>query len=273
MEHCAEFSLLMAVYEKDSPEYLDEAMASIWDNQELRPMQIVLVKDGKLTDELDKVIAIWSNKLGEILTIVTIEQNVGLGSALNKGLTACKFELIARMDADDVSLPHRFKEQIRYMLDNPEIVASSGVIDLWNESMNLKTGSRKVPTGIKNVLHFSKRRSPLNHPATVFRRSPIIDVGGYPPLRKAQDHALWSLLVIHGYRLDNLPIVLVNMRCGKDLFKRRGVQQLKNEYALLNYQRSIGFISFIDYCINLGIKAFLRLSPLWCRKLLYRLAH
>ena len=108
------FSVLMSVYADENPQYLDEALCSIWDQQTLKPGQIVLVKDGPLTNELDNCINTWKQKLGDVLTPVELPKNVGLGSALNKGLEQCRYELVARMDSDDVSAPERFEKQINY---------------------------------------------------------------------------------------------------------------------------------------------------------------
>src|SRR5690606_13854066 len=82
---------------------------------------------------------------------------------------------------------------------------------------------------------------PLSHPLTIFRKHIILSVGGYPPLRKAQDYALWSLLLVRGYKLSNVPKVLLRMRAGNDLLVRRGFSYFRCECELLRFQRQIGF--------------------------------
>src|SRR5690554_5001347 len=113
------FTVLMSVYAKEQPDYFNQAFLSIWDQQTLKPDQIVLVKDGPLTAELDAEIQRWQEKLGKVLSVVELPENVGLGAALNEGLKACKYELVARMDTDDISLPARFEEQVAFMQTHP----------------------------------------------------------------------------------------------------------------------------------------------------------
>lgn len=89
------FSVLMAVYCGSDPGFLNEAMQSIWDEQSLKPSQTVLVMEGPLTDELENVITNWLNFLGLTLKVVALAAEVGLGTALNKGLKCCSNDLVA----------------------------------------------------------------------------------------------------------------------------------------------------------------------------------
>lgn len=264
------FSVLLSVYSKEDPSFLNSALESIYSEQTLIPSQIVLVKDGNLTNELDSVIDNWHRKIGDIFTIVSLEENQGLGSALNEGLVHCQYDLVARMDSDDIALPDRFAKQVVFMENNPEVAASSGMIEEWNESLSIRLGTRNLPTESNQLIRFAKTRSPLSHPATIFRKSAIIEVGGYPPLRKAQDYALWSLLLTKNYKLSNLPDVLLKMRTGKELFSRRGLDYLREEYRLLRFQKKIGFLSTREYLINIILKSGLRLAPRQLKQWAYR---
>ena len=113
-----QFSVLMSIYHKEKPEYFDRAMLSVWDEQSVKPDEIVLVQDGKLTDGLYMVISEWKNKLGEVLKIIALEQNVGTGQAKNIGLTKCVFNLVAIMDTDDIATSKRFEKQIDFLVRN-----------------------------------------------------------------------------------------------------------------------------------------------------------
>lgn len=254
-------TLLISVYKADNPDYLHQALLSVWDEQTLKPSQIVLVKDGPLTAGLEEVIAGWSVRLGSALKVVALKENVGLGLALNKGLKYCRGDLIARMDSDDISLPERFEQQVRFMEMHPDIAASSAVLEEWDINMTRCLGARKLPTDPLAVAKFAKRRSPLSHPLVIFRKDAVATVGGYPNLRKAQDYGLWSTLLVNGYRLANLPTVLLKMRAGDEMFCRRGWQYFREEYRLLRYQKDIRFLSSSDYYINVVLKAILRCSP------------
>lgn len=264
------FSVLLSIYYKENPEYFNQAFLSIWDQQTLKPSQVVLVKDGPLSNELNETIEHWKIKLGKCLTLVELHENVGLGDALNAGLEACQNELVARMDTDDVSLPERFEKQVAFMQAHPEIVASSAILEEWNENFTKQTGKRPLPQLPHQLAMFAKKRSPLSHPLVIYRKSAVMAVGGYPSLRNAQDYALWSLLLTHGGQLANLPDTLLRMRTGSDLFARRGWHFFKQELALLRFQRQIGFIGLRSFYLNTVMRAGLRLSPTFIKRIAYK---
>lgn len=81
------FSVLSSIYHKEQPEHFNTCMESIWDNQTLKPTEIVLIEDGPLTPELDQVIAQWQKKLGNVLRVTKLEKNVGTGKAKNNWIT------------------------------------------------------------------------------------------------------------------------------------------------------------------------------------------
>lgn len=265
-------SVLLSVYKKESPAFLNQALLSIYDEQQFKPNQIVLVKDGPLTSELDEVISTWQVKLGDIFAVVALPQNIGLGAALNEGLKHCQYELVARMDTDDVALPERFAKQVEFMNSNPDVAAASATLEDWDEGFQHKQGIRLLPTDSAALANFAKRRSPLSHPLAIFRKSVVLKVGGYPPLRKAQDYALWSLLLSKGYKLANLPDVLLKMRTGNEMLGRRGWDYFKQEYQLFKYQKEIGFLSNFDFVINVLLRGGLRLSPDFVKRWAYKLA-
>jgi len=265
-------SVLLSVYRGEKPAFLEQAISSIWEAQTLKPGQIVLVQDGPLTQELNDVIHRWELYLGDLFTSVLLPHNVGLGTALNEGLKYCRYELVARMDTDDIAIPDRFHKQIRFMNDNTEIIAVSGCIEEWDNDMTYRIGQRRLPLLPSELILFAKHRSPLNHPAVIFRKSAIFAVGGYPELRKSQDYALWSLLLVNGKKLANLPDVLLKMRAGENLHMRRGKEYLKNEIRLLQFQYQIGFLSIHELIFNLVGRSLLRLLPTWLKAFLYRIA-
>jgi len=264
------FSVLMSVYRAESAKYLNEALHSVWFEQSLKPSQIVVVRDGPLTEDLDAVLRKWNQSLGSVLVQVDLPANKGLGAALNAGLAFCKYELVARMDTDDRAAPGRFKRQWTFMQEHHDIVASSGLVEEWDESFHKLIAERTLPLQSAELEKYAKRRSPLSHPAVIFRKSVIDEVGGYPELRKAQDYALWSVLLAKGYRLANLDACLVKMRTGNELMQRRNWKYLIAEYRLLKFQKRIKFIGWRDFIFNLFLRAILRLSPASAKTLMYR---
>jgi exopolysaccharide biosynthesis polyprenyl glycosylphosphotransferase len=267
------FSVLMSVYAKENPRYLDEALCSIYDQQTLKPGQIVLVKDGHLVEELDNCINKWKEKLNELLTIVELPENVGLGAALNSGLQQCRYELIVRMDSDDVSLPNRFEKQVAFMENNREVAASSAVIEEWNENFSKYIGIRILPLQPEELKKFAKYRCPLSHPVAIFRKSVVLSVGGYPSFKAGEDNVLWSLLLTQGYSLANLSDILLRQRAGKGLLKRRGLKSFKNELKAIKYQHSIAFFNWYEYIRFIIVRFFVRMSPNFIKSFLYRYRH
>lgn len=265
-------SVLLSVYAGEKPLFLEQALESIWDHQKVRPNQIVLVQDGEVPLGLAYVINRWKKRLGDVLTLVILKENQGLGVALNEGLKFCKHDLVARMDTDDVSLPERFAKQIEFMTTNPSVAASSAIIEEWDYNLKDRLSQRNLPIDAYELAKFAVRRSPLSHPVSIYRKAIVVGVGGYPPLRKSQDYALWSLLLVSGYKLGNVDSTLLKMRAGQELMVRRGFSYFRHELDLLKYQKSIGFLSKRDFVVNLSLKALLRMSPNFIKQLAYKLA-
>jgi len=257
------FSVLMSVYAKESPSYLDEALCSIWDQQTLKPGQIVLVKDGPLTEELDNCISTWKQKLSDILTVVELPENVGLGAALNSGLQKCQYELVARMDSDDVSLPSRFEKQVAFMNENLNVALVSGYISEFKYNPGDIQSVRKVPLDHDKIAGCLKWRNAFNHMTVIFKKSVVLSVGGYnDKLTYFEDYDLWIRLFQAQYKAGNIPEVLVNVRIGNDMIGRRhGLAYAKKEMAFFSLQKERGFISGSEYCLLILLRIPLRLIP------------
>lgn len=264
------FSVLLSVYKKENPLYLNEALRSIWDEQTLKPDQIVMVKDGTLTPELNKVIDRWKVKLPDIFLVVELSENVGLGAALNEGLKYCKYDLVARMDTDDISLSQRFEKQVAFMEANPDISVSGGIFERWDENFSKFLDYRSFPQNNVEILKFAKWRNPLNHPCAIYRKSIVLSVGGYPPFRKSQDYALWSLMLKNDYKFANINETLLKMRYGEGFLDRRGFDYFKKECDVLKYQHKIQFINTYEFVRNISVHFLIRVSPKFIRKILYK---
>jgi amylovoran biosynthesis glycosyltransferase AmsE len=235
------FSVLMSVYHKEKPEYLDLALKSIWDDQALKPDQIVLVKDGPLTNQLDSIIEIWK-KSCPVLKIVSLEKNVGLGQALNVGLNECSFSLVARMDADDISLPDRFRKQIELFGKQPEIDICGTWCTEINEKNELKR-KRKVPTEDEDIKRLVWS-CPINHPTVMFRKEKILEAGSYNAkiAHRQEDYELWIRCSFAGLKFANLSESLLHYRITDEYFKKNSV--------------GVGFNRFL-----IGLKAVRKFDP------------
>ena len=161
------FSVLISIYYKESPIYFREALDSVF-AQTLLPAEIVLVKDGPLTPELDAIIEEYAAR-HPIFKIVTNETNLGLGRALATGLLACSYEYVARMDTDDLIAPTRFEKEIRKLDEGYDVVSCWTKIFEGDVSHVLCIRAR--PEFHDDIVRLAKRRSPINHPGAVFRKS------------------------------------------------------------------------------------------------------
>lgn len=263
------FSVLMSVYRRTNPIFLDEALKSIWDHQHLKPSQIVLIQDGPISKETDQVLLRWNKRLGTKFTLFRFEVNNGLASALNKGLTLCRYELVARMDDDDISLPGRFRQQIKYFLSHPNIGVLGTQVEERDQSLKRVLAYRKVPISNKDILSFSKKRSPVNHPSVMFKKSIVLSVGGYPSLYP-EDWPLWGLLLSRQVIFSNLSETQVIMRAQDAISNRRGLKFLIGEVSSLTFLFNCGHLSFFEFSKCLIIRAIVRLSPIKIRTFLYK---
>lgn len=226
------YSVLMSVYHKEDPSYFNQALESIY-RQEEKTFDIVIVHDGPLNERLYKVIEDWKGKLD--IQEVILNHNVGLGVALNEGLKHCKYDLVARVDTDDINLPNRFDIQYRYMVDNPDVALCGSHISEFNDNPDILISKRLVPVGDELSKSIFKR-NPFNHMTVMFRKSAVLDVGGYQHLQFMEDYYLWIRMYLKGYKLDNLDMILVNARIGNGMLERRkGFDYYKSELRFMKY--------------------------------------
>lgn len=263
------FSVLMSIYYKEDANYFNRAMVSIWDEQILKPNEIVLVLDGKLTEELMQTISKWKNKLNEIMKIVPLENNMGLGDALNVGLKECTYELVARMDTDDISIPYRFEKQLKIFENSNIDICSSWISEFDKNENNIKS-LKKLPENHDDIVRYAKLRCPVNHPTVMYKKSAVEKAGGYQKMMLMEDYYLWGRMILKGARFYNIQDVLLNMRAGDSMIQRRaGMMYVKSELKLLNEFRKIGFLTMREYVKNLLIRIPIRLMPIGILKFAY----
>lgn len=260
-------SVLLSLYIKESPDYLDACLASL-SNQTYLPNEIVIVFDGPVTTELNACTIKWSEKLP--IKIVRIENNVGLGEALNIGLKSCTHNVVFRMDTDDICHKDRFLKQVSYFENNPEIGLLSSTIGEFRESIDDVYAYRKLPLTHSMILQFSKKRNPFNHMAVAFKKDLVLAVGGYQREYLYEDYALWIRMIQNGVITANLPEALVYARTGNGMATRRsGLKYAKSEFtAQINFYKT-GYLNFFELIRNLSIRIPLRLIPISFLSLLY----
>jgi len=265
------FSVLMSLYYKEKAEYFDKCMESIWDEQTVKPNEIILVEDGKLTDELYEVIEKWKEKLGDSFKTIPLEQNVGLGDALNIGLQNCSYEMVARMDTDDISLSNRFEKQLKIFEDSDIDVCGSWVSEFDNNENEI-ISYRKIPKNHNEIIKFAKKRNPLNHPSVMYKKSIVENAGGYKKMMWFEDYYLWIRMMLNGAKFFNIQEPLVNMRAGYGQLERRsGFKYAIEEYKFQKAIFYLGFISKREFIKNIAIRFLSRILPKFVVKMLYKI--
>jgi glycosyltransferase involved in cell wall biosynthesis len=260
----------MSVYHKENPDFLTTAINSVI-SQTLKPKEIVVVKDGLLTNELDRVIEGFIDSYPQLFKIISLKKNNGLGTALQVGVENCSYDLIARMDTDDISHSERFEKQISYMYTNPEIDVLGSWILEFDDHSNCERYVRKVPLHTKEILLYSKHRNPLNHMTVVFRKKAVLKAGNYQPLLWNEDYYLWVRIINQGSKIQNLEDTLVYVRAGDELYKRRGgLKYIKNEFILQREFLKMDFITPKQFCSNMIKRAMVRIVPTYLRKIIYK---
>ncbi len=256
------FSILVSIYHKELPEHFNACMESIWDHQTLKPSEIILVEDGPLTHELDLVIWEWKEKLGEVLKITKLTQNVGTGKAKNIGLEQCTYEIVCIVDTDDISVTDRFEKQINELMLDPELVILGGQITEFIEDIDSPSGMRRVPLKNFELCNYAKRQSPFNNMTIAYRKTKIIEVGGYQHHLWMEDYNLFLRVIARGYKIQNLPDVLVYARIDNGMHARRkGYEYIKSEKQLLNLKKELKLQSPIHANMLFLIRSAFRLIP------------
>lgn len=260
----------MSVYYKEKAEYLKLALDSVI-NQTLKPDEIVLIQDGKLTEELQAVITDYLQKYPDIFKTYALQQNQGLGKALNFGMQKCSNELIARMDTDDIAEPNRFELQIKEFEQDKELTLCGRQIAEFADNTKEITGYRNVPLKHNEILTFAKKRNPFNHVTVMFKRQAVQSVGGYMDMLYFEDYWLWARLLKAGYKAKNIDKVLVKVRAGQDMIARRG--GLNYVKCIIRFEKAlhkIGIISFAEMIGYVALRSIVSIIPGSLRLMIYR---
>ncbi|MEW4354208.1 glycosyltransferase [Streptococcus pneumoniae] len=268
------YSVLMSVYSKENPRFLREALESVF-HQTVVTDNLVLVCDGPITQELQAVIDDFLTRYPTIFRVFQLPENRGLGHALNYGLRHCKHELVGRMDTDDICKNERFEKQLQQFHQNDNLVLSSGAIEEFLEDPSVIRGRRSVPQEYQEILSFSKRRNPFNHPAVMFKKSVVEAVGGYDETYPLfEDYYLWVRILKAGYYASNVDEVLVLMRTPADLYQRRGGMRYAKDLLRFNqWMFKVKWIGLSDYLFSSIPHAIVCLVPNGLRKMIYEKLH
>lgn len=252
------FSVAISVYKSDDPEFFDRALFSITEMQTIKPDEIVLVVDGPVCEELNRVIEKYE-QLYSIFHIIRLEKNGGLGNALKIAVENSKHDLIARMDSDDVSLPTRFEQQLKYFEEHPEVdIVGGDITEFIGDESNI-VGKRVVPKSNEEIREYMRRRCAFNHMSVMYKRNAVQGAGGYQDWFCNEDYYLWIRMWLNHAVFANTGSILVNVRVGKEMYQRRGGwKYFKSEAKLQSFMLKKGVIRVPRYLVNVSERLILQ---------------
>lgn len=223
-------TVLQSVYKKDNPRYLHECFYSIA-NQTLPANKIVLVKDGVLTPDLEKVINDWQGKLP--LQVVGYGENKGLAYALNYGLQYVDTELVARMDSDDICYPDRFEKQvIQFEVDPSIMILGGGIEEFYIDSAGNEIRKiRLYPKYTNKTSSSLYKGTPIAHP-TMMMKTDLLKKFKYSEQTNCnEDIDLWFRLLEKGFEIKTLQEPILHFRITDETFNRRSVSKAFREFS------------------------------------------
>ncbi|ANP71599.1 glycosyltransferase [Cryobacterium arcticum] len=263
-----EFSLLLPVYAGDKAAYFAKAFASTVVDQSRRPSDVVIVQDGPIGTDLAAAVAAATAASPVPVNHVRLPANVGLARALETGLGHCAHDVVARMDADDISLPTRFELQLAVIEAGFDLVGT-GMLEFDEAGRVL--GKRIPPTDADDIVVSARFHDPFNHPTVVYRRSVVARAGGYRELPLMEDYWLFARMIQAGALVANLPDPLVMYRVDAGAYGRRGGLTLfRSEIALQRSLLKDRFVTRRQFIRNVLVRGGYRFVPVSLRRVAYR---
>lgn len=254
------YSVLIAVYHKERPEWFRQALASVF-RQTARPDEVVLMEDGPLPEPLEAVVREYE-AAEPTLRVVRCPENRGLGIVLNDGLNHCTHDLVARMDSDDVSKPDRFEKQLRAFDEHPEVDLVTAWLEEFTDNPAHPVSVKRLPEHHEELYRYGWTRNPVNHATTMFRRSAVLRAGGYQHFHLMEDYYLWVRMLMQGSRFYCIPEALYSCRIPVDFFARRGGWNYAlTEFHLICFMYGVGYITWRRALLNIFLRMPARIFP------------
>lgn len=261
------FSALVSVYAKENPDFFLQCLNSLL-SQSVLPDELIIVKDGPLTDELELVLA--NLKFEGKLIIIALPENVTQGPARASGIAAASCEWVAIMDSDDICCRDRFEKQIRMIEDNPLLGIVGGQIDEFVDLPTRPVSFKLVPEQHRDILRYAKKRNPFNHMTLMLKRDLVTKVGNYAYFPGFEDYDLMVRLLNNGAICANHHDVLVHARVGNGMYgRRRGFTYIRSEWQMQLMMKRIGFINNFELLVNMVMRLPVRLLPSWAIEFIY----
>lgn len=243
------FSVAMCVYGGDNPRWFDIAVKSVI-NQTVKPDEIVLVVDGPVPEQLDIIIKKY--EASPLFKIIRLKENEGHGNARRCSLSNVSNDIVALMDADDICLPDRFENQIEYFKNNDVDIVGGDIAEFIGNEDNI-VAYRTLPTSDEEIKQDMKKRCAFNQVTVMFKKEAYEKAGCFIDWYCEEDYYLWLRMMQTGARFANTGTVLVNVRVGEEMYRRRGgLKYFKSEAKLQSYMLKKKIISLPTYIINVA---------------------
>lgn len=263
------YSVLMSLYNEETVDNLRQSIDSIL-AQTVRPNEIVIIKDGPLGQELDDVLTRYSEEHPQTFHYIEFEKNMGLGTALNRGVLECRNEWIARMDTDDIAVTTRMEKQIGYLEAHPDIdMLGSVYYEFFGDTDHCVL--RDSPETHDELIRYMHKRNPFGHDTMFLRKNMILTAGNYHPNIRFEDYDLWIRMVLCGAKLHNLKEPLLYVRGSSSYYSRRGGwKYMKLNIGFFKKYYKSGFFTIGDCVLSLIPRCLVCLLPNAFRTFVYK---
>ncbi len=243
------FTVAICVYIKDNPIWFGEALESI-KNQTLLPNEVLIVTDGPITEELEAVITKYETIFAS-LRVVRLEKNVGFGNACQACIENSSYELVARMDSDDIAVKDRFEKQIKEFKEDPELDMLGGAIGIFETDVSKIDYYSYKPECHDEIKRLLKKRSPFAHVTMMYKKSKVMAAGGYIEWFCEEDYYLWARMLNSGCKGKNLSDPLVYVRTTQEQMGRRGgMKYYSSEIKMQKYLLKTKTINLAEFIGN-----------------------
>ncbi len=249
-------SVVMTTY-KDHVDVLWRAIDSIL-TQTMGDLEcIVVFEPGDPNAEV-----ISSRCVDPRLRVVRSAMRLGMAGSFNLGLENARGRYIARMDSDDIAYPFRLARQLRFLNEHPDIALVGGAARLIDRDGNV-VGIRRFPITLEQIMQTAVFTNPLLHPTVVWDRTRVREELRYDSRYTAEDLELFLRLLRDGYRLANMPDVLIDytqpLRYARSAAHWRGLVRVRAAHWRLGLTQPLAFATIVAYgCLSLLPQRFIR---------------
>jgi|SaaInl8_200m_RNA_FD_contig_123_6349_length_25546_multi_8_in_1_out_0_23 glycosyltransferase involved in cell wall biosynthesis len=255
------FSVCICVYNKDNINYFKEALESIV-NQSLVPNQVVLVVDGPINDGLQNIIDNFQEKSLTLMIsfeVTYLKENKGHGEARRLSIENAKYNLIALMDADDISRYNRFELQLDiFKNDNNLSIVGGQIMEIAHDTKK-EISIREVPVKDKEIKQYLKTRCPFNQMSVMFKKDDVIKAGNYIDFYHNEDYYLWVRMYLNNCQFYNIPEILLDVRINEEFYNRRGGwKYFLSEFKLQRIMYKNSIISLYRFIFNSSVRFLLQ---------------